>query len=88
VKTASASRQKAMTVDRGRLDLSMTETVQTAVCCDGGCRTLTGRKMEVPVRKILVGCPSDKAAGRHAMANPDSERVSQSPEPVPAREVS
>jgi acetoacetyl-CoA synthetase len=35
-------------------------------------RTLTGKKMEVPVRKILMGWPSDKAAGRDAMANPES----------------
>ena len=38
---------------------------------------MTGRKMEVPVRKILVGWPSDKAAGRDAMANPGSERFAE-----------
>ncbi|WP_040577222.1 acetoacetate--CoA ligase [Methylopila sp. M107] len=32
--------------------------------------TLTGKKMEVPVRKILMGTPVDKAASRDAMANP------------------
>lgn len=32
--------------------------------------TLTGKKMEVPVRKILMGWPPDKAANRDAMANP------------------
>ncbi len=32
--------------------------------------TLTGKKMEVPVRKILLGTPVDKAANRSAMANP------------------
>ncbi len=32
--------------------------------------TLTGKKMEVPVRKILLGVPPDEAANRHAMANP------------------
>lgn len=32
--------------------------------------TLTGKKMEVPVRKILLGAPVDKAASRDAMANP------------------
>jgi hypothetical protein len=32
------------------------------VCCGGVPRTLTGKKMEVPVRKILMGWPSDKAA--------------------------
>ena len=34
--------------------------------------TLTGKKMEVPVRKILIGAPPEKAASRDAMANPES----------------
>jgi acetoacetyl-CoA synthetase len=34
--------------------------------------TLTGKKMEVPVRKILLGTPPDEAANRNAMANPQS----------------
>jgi acetoacetyl-CoA synthetase len=34
--------------------------------------TLTGKKMEVPVRKILRGVPAEQAANRHAMANPGS----------------
>jgi acetoacetyl-CoA synthetase len=34
--------------------------------------TLTGKKMEVPVRKILLGTPPDQAANRNAMANPES----------------
>jgi acetoacetyl-CoA synthetase len=32
--------------------------------------TLTGKKMEVPVRKILMGVDPDKAANRDAVANP------------------
>jgi len=32
--------------------------------------TLTGKKMEVPVRKILMGVAADKAANRSAMSNP------------------
>ena len=32
--------------------------------------TLTGKKMEVPVRKILMGHPLDKSASRDAMMNP------------------
>jgi acetoacetyl-CoA synthetase len=31
--------------------------------------TLTGKKMEVPVRRILMGVPADKAANRAAMSN-------------------
>ena len=32
--------------------------------------TLTGKKLEVPVRRILSGVPVEKAANRDAMANP------------------
>jgi acetoacetyl-CoA synthetase len=32
--------------------------------------TLTGKKMEVPVRKLLMGWPLEKAASRDAMMNP------------------
>lgn len=34
--------------------------------------TLTGKKMEIPVRKILLGWPLEKAASRDAMSNPAS----------------
>jgi acetoacetyl-CoA synthetase len=34
--------------------------------------TLTGKKMEVAVRKVLLGVAVDKAANRNAMAHPDS----------------
>jgi acetoacetyl-CoA synthetase len=34
--------------------------------------TLTGKKMEVPVRKILLGVSPDVAANRNAMANPQA----------------
>ncbi len=34
--------------------------------------TLTGKKMEVPVRRILMGFPEEKAANRNVMANPES----------------
>jgi acetoacetyl-CoA synthetase len=34
--------------------------------------TLTGKKMEVPVRKLLLGLPLEKAASRDAMMNPDA----------------
>jgi acetoacetyl-CoA synthetase len=35
-------------------------------------RTLTGKKMELPVRKLLLGMPVDKVASADAMANPAS----------------
>ncbi|MEV0581966.1 acetoacetate--CoA ligase [Nonomuraea sp. NPDC050310] len=34
-------------------------------------RTLSGKKLEVPVRKILLGTPVEEAANPDAMANPD-----------------
>ena len=34
--------------------------------------TLTGKKMEVPVRKILMGVALEKAANRDAVANPQA----------------
>jgi acetoacetyl-CoA synthetase len=35
-------------------------------------RTLTGKKMEVPVRKLLLGAEPEKVASPDAMANPKS----------------
>jgi acetoacetyl-CoA synthetase len=35
-------------------------------------RTLSGKKLEVPVKKILTGTPVDRAAARGALANPES----------------
>jgi acetoacetyl-CoA synthetase len=32
--------------------------------------TLTGKKLEVPVRRVLMGVPAEKAANRAALANP------------------
>ncbi len=35
-------------------------------------RTLSGKKLEVPVKRILTGTPPERAASRDAMSNPDS----------------
>jgi acetoacetyl-CoA synthetase len=35
-------------------------------------RTLSAKKLEVPVKKILTGTPADAAAARGALVNPDS----------------
>ena len=35
-------------------------------------RTLNGKKMEVPVKRILAGVAVDKAARADAMANPEA----------------
>ncbi|NUT05872.1 MAG: acetoacetate--CoA ligase [Hamadaea sp.] len=35
-------------------------------------RTLSGKKLEVPVKRILTGTPVDRAAAKGALANPES----------------
>jgi acetoacetyl-CoA synthetase len=35
-------------------------------------RTLSGKVLEVPVKKILMGTPVEKAASRDSLANPRS----------------
>jgi acetoacetyl-CoA synthetase len=35
-------------------------------------RTLSGKKLEVPVKRILSGVPADQAAAKGALANPES----------------
>ena len=35
-------------------------------------RTLSGKKLEVPVKKILMGADPDKAASRDSLANPEA----------------
>ncbi len=35
-------------------------------------RTLSGKKLEVPVKRILAGMPPDQAAARGALTNPDA----------------
>ncbi|MGH8115947.1 MAG: acetoacetate--CoA ligase [Rhodanobacteraceae bacterium] len=40
-------------------------------------RTLSGKKMELPVKKLLLGQPLDKVASLGAMANPESMRFYQ-----------
>ncbi|HEX2180905.1 MAG TPA: acetoacetate--CoA ligase, partial [Rubrobacteraceae bacterium] len=35
-------------------------------------RTLSGKKLEVPVKKILSGTPPEDAASRDSLSNPES----------------
>jgi acetoacetyl-CoA synthetase len=35
-------------------------------------RTLSGKKLEVPVKRILTGTPGEQAAAKGALANPES----------------
>jgi acetoacetyl-CoA synthetase len=42
-------------------------------------RTLSGKKLEVPVRKILLGTPPERAADPNALANPEVLRFFREP---------
>ena len=35
-------------------------------------RTLTGKKLEVPVKRVLTGVPLSQAVSEGALANPDA----------------
>ena len=35
-------------------------------------RTLSGKILEVPVKRILTGTPADQAASRESLANPEA----------------
>ena len=38
-------------------------------------RTLSGKALEIPVKKILMGTPPDAAASRESLANPQALEV-------------
>ncbi len=55
-------------------------------------RTLSGKKQELPIKKLLLGQPLDKVVNKDAMANPGcldwyqafaAERAAQQPQPQP-----
>jgi acetoacetyl-CoA synthetase len=56
--------------DRLRRDYSPRHVPDRVVQVSEIPTTLTGKKMEVPVRKVLLGVPVESAANRNAMANP------------------
>ena len=41
-------------------------------------RTLSGKVLEVPVKRILMGTPADQAASRESLANPDGSGLFRS----------
>jgi acetoacetyl-CoA synthetase len=58
--------------DRVRAAASARHVPDEVYAIDEVPRTLTGKKMELPVRKLLLGMPVDKVASADAMANPRS----------------
>ncbi len=63
---------KQRIADEIRLKASARHVPNEIYAVDEIPRTLTGKKMEVPVRKLLLGLPPDKVASADAMANPAS----------------
>jgi acetoacetyl-CoA synthetase len=57
-------------VQRLKTERSPRHVPDEIIACPEIPMTLTGKKMEVPVRKVLMGVPVEKAASRDAMRNP------------------
>jgi acetoacetyl-CoA synthetase len=62
-----------------RANLSPRHVPDEILVVPGVPRTLSGKKLEVPVRKILLGTPVERAANPDAMANPEVLRHFQPP---------
>jgi acetoacetyl-CoA synthetase len=58
--------------DRIRTQLSARHVPNDVIAVDQIPRTLTGKKMELPIKKLLLGTPVEKVANPDAMANPSS----------------
>ncbi len=58
--------------DRIRTQLSARHVPNDVVAVEQIPRTLTGKKMELPIKKLLLGTPVEKVANPDAMANPSS----------------
>ncbi len=55
-----------------RADLSPRHVPDRMVAVDAVPRTLSGKKLEVPIKRVLTGVPVDRALRRGAVANPES----------------
>ncbi len=58
--------------DRIRTQLSARHVPNDVIAVAEVPRTLTGKKMELPIKKLLLGMPVEKVANPDAMANPAS----------------
>jgi acetoacetyl-CoA synthetase len=63
---------EARIVERLRTEYSPRHVPDKIYAVDMIPYTLTGKKMEVPVRKLLLGVPAEKAANRDSMAKPEA----------------
>ncbi|HEY8449971.1 MAG TPA: acetoacetate--CoA ligase, partial [Bacillota bacterium] len=58
--------------DRIREELSPRHVPDAILAAPAIPLTLNGKKMEVPVRRILMGHPVERAVNRDSMANPEA----------------
>ena len=63
---------KARIKDQLRRNVSPHHVPDEVLVIEDVPRTLSGKKMEVPVKKLLLGFPVEKAVSMDAMSNPDS----------------
>lgn len=66
--------QALMTAIRGRIrqDCSPRHVPDEIVAIPEVPRTLSGKVLEVPVKRILMGTPAAQAASRESLANPEA----------------
>jgi len=55
-----------------RSELSPRHVPDRFIVIDEVPRTLSGKKLEVPVKKILAGVPADQAVSKDALQNPEA----------------
>ena len=60
--------------ERIRSDLSPRHVPDAVIAVPAVPRTLNGKKLEVPIRKILLGTPIEQAVSADALSNPESLR--------------
>lgn len=63
---------KAALLDAIRTRLSARHVPNEVIRIAAVPRTISGKKMEVPIKRILLGQPIEKSVNRDSMANPDS----------------
>jgi acetoacetyl-CoA synthetase len=70
--TGVAPELRARLLDAIRMKLSARHVPNDVFAIPEVPRTLSGKKLEVPVKKILLGQPAEKSVNRDSMANPES----------------
>jgi acetoacetyl-CoA synthetase len=58
--------------ERIKIALSARHVPNEVIRVDAIPRTLSGKKMELPIKKLLLGHPIEKVANPDTMANPES----------------